>query len=201
MKLPPYRLALRHPAVRAALLLVLVGPVFVRWLGKEEAAPVRLRILGLAVAVVAAYTWDDRVHGLTAPTPVGVPAVRRGRALVVALLLALAMASGLVALPDGPSPVGAVLLQSGALAVLLSALSGWFGRDGESVLVLPLPALALVLGVLHQLPPRIGFFHTEPGQRGWPAEQARWWALLVVSAVVVAWWARDPASRRYRWRA
>ena len=36
---------------------------------------------------------------------------------------------------------------------------------------------------------------------GWSAERIRLWVVLTVSTVVVAWWGRDPAARRYFWRA
>ena len=77
VQLPPPRLALRLPSVRGALVLLALGPAFVAWWGKDVDAPVRLRVLGLAVVVVASWAWDDRVHALTAASPVGLPAVSR----------------------------------------------------------------------------------------------------------------------------
>jgi hypothetical protein len=200
--LPTPRQALRHPSVRAALLLVVAGPVWVAWLGARADAPVRLRVLGLAVAVAAAFAWDDRVHSLTAPTPVGLPAVRRGRALVVAPLLLLAFALGAFAVPSGVSlPLRALALQTCAVAALLLAVVGWVGRDGDGILAVPLPAVMVLVALLYRLPEPVTMLHADPTSAAWPAERTRWLVLLLVAAAVVAWWARDPAARSYRWRA
>jgi hypothetical protein len=200
--LPSPRQALRHPAVRAALLLVAAGPVWVAWLGERADAPVRLRVLGLALAVSASFAWDDRVHSLTAPTPVGLPAVRRGRALVVLPLLVLAFAVGVRAVPsDVALPVRPVALQTCAMAAVLLAVVGWVGRDGDAVLAVPVPAVMVLVALLYRLPQPVTMLHADPLSPAWPAERARWFVLLVVAAGVVAWWARDPAARRYRWRA
>ncbi|MDP9181390.1 MAG: hypothetical protein M3P04_01275 [Actinomycetota bacterium] len=196
LQLPPPRPALRHPAVRAAVLVLLVGPVWVAWLGKADDAPVRLRVLGLAVVMAAALAWDDREHALTASTPVGLPAVRRGRIALVLVVLALAFGLGCLAVPDGlPLPAGALVLQTGALVAVLMALMGWFGRAGESVLVLPAPALLLTLLVLTRLPHQIGMLRADPMGDAWAAERTRWVVLLVVAALTVVRLGRDPAAR------
>ena len=201
VQLPSPRQALRHPSVRAALLLVVAGPVWVAWLGERADAPVRLRVLGLGLAVAAAFVWDDRVHSLTAPTPVGLPAVRRGRALVVAPLLVLAFVLGVCAVPSEVSfPVRPVALQTCAIAALLLAVVGWVGRDGDAVLAVPVPAVMVLVALLYRLPQPVTMLHADPLSAAWPAERARWFVLLVVAAGVVAWWARDPAAPRYRWR-
>jgi hypothetical protein len=188
---------LRLPAVRAALLLVALGPVFVAWLGKHDDAPVRVRVLGLAVVVVAGYAWDDRVHALTSASPVGLPAVRRGRGLVVGALLCLAFALGVAAVPsDVDVPVRALVLQACALALLMLAVIGAVGRYGDPVLALPVPLLIAMLVVLTRLPASIALLRATPGAPGWPAERTRWVVLLAVSAAVLSWWARDPAARR-----
>jgi hypothetical protein len=197
VQLPPTRLALRLPSVRAALALLLVGPVFVGWLGKDADAPVRVRVLGLAVVVVAAYAWDDRVHALTTASPVGLPAVRRGRALVVGLLLAGSFGLGVAAVPSHQHvPARALVLQTCALALLMLTVVGAVGRYGDPVLTLPIPVLIGMLVVLHRLPSSIALLHATPGEPGWPAERTRWVVLLVVSGAVTAWWWRDPATRR-----
>jgi hypothetical protein len=201
VQLPPPRLALRLPAVRAALGVLVLGPVFVGWLGETADAPVRLRVVGLAVVVVASYAWDDRVHSLTAASPVGVPAVRRGRALVVTVLLCLAFGLGALAVPSGVHvPVRALVLQTCALSLLLLAVIGAAGRYGDPVLALPVPVLLVVLALLYRLPARVSVLRNDPGSPGWPAERARWVVLLVVSAAVTAWWWRDPAARRFSLR-
>jgi hypothetical protein len=170
--------------------------------GEAEEAPVRVRVLCLALVVVAAYAWDDRVHTLTVPTPVGLPAVRRGRAVVVAALLSLAFLLGVLAVPAGAEvPVRALALQTVALAAVLLAVVGWAGRDGEPVLALPLPALMLILFALIRLPSSVALLRADPGSPAWADERMRWFALLALASAAVAWWDRDPAARRYFWRA
>lgn len=199
VQLPPGRIALRHPAIRAALVLLVMAPVFVAWLGERDSAPVRLRAVGFAVVVATALAWDDRVHALTAATPVGLPAVRRGRGLLVMALLSAAFVLSCLAVPPGvPVPVAALVLQTGTLVAVLLAVVGWVGRDGDPVLVLPAPVLLLVLVVLSRLPHQVAMLRAEPGAGAWPAERNRWLVLLVVAALAVVWLSRDPASRRVR---
>ena len=195
--LPPPQVAARHPAVRVAVLLLLAGPPAVAWWGDPESGPLRLRVLGLLLAAVVALAWDDRAHLLTASTPVGLPAVRRGRVLVVAGLGAAAFAAGCVVVPR-EAPVAALSLQSGALAALLLAVVGWFGRDGDPVLVVPAPALLLSLLVVSRLPEEVGLLRAEPGTPGWPDERLRWWVLLGAAGLVALRLHRDPATRRTR---
>lgn len=198
---PPWRVALRHPSVRAALLLALLAPVWVGLVGRDADAGVRLRVLGFVLAAVAALSWDDRGHGLCACTPVGLPAVRRGRGLVVLALLVVAFVLGRLAVPGGADlSVTAVVLQSGAMTGLLLALAAWFGRDGEPVLVVPLPALLVSLAVLVNLPRPVTFLRSMPGDAGWPAERASWLALLVLALLAVTVLGRDPAARQVRRR-
>lgn len=194
--LPRPRQALRHPGVRAALLLLVAGPPVVAWWGKDADAPIRLRLLGMAVAVAVALAWDDRAHVLTTSTPVGLPAVRRGRVLVVALLAVAAFALGWLAVPGGASvPVGSLVLQSISFATLLLVVVGWFGRDGESVLVVPLPALLLSVVVMFRLPERVALLRADPRSPEWADERIRWWVLLGVCVLLVARLQRDPAAR------
>lgn len=202
LQLPPPRTALRHPALRTALVVLLVGPPWVAWLGRPDDAPVRLRVLGLGVVVAASLAWDDRVHALTASTPVGLPAVRRGRIALVLAVLAVAFALGCLAVPRGvPFPAAALVLQTGALLALLMALVGFFGRGGDPVLVLPAPALLLTLIVLNRLPHQVGMLQADPMGDAWAAERTRWVVLLVVAVVAVLRLGRDPASRRVVRRA
>jgi hypothetical protein len=199
LQLPPPRAALRHPSVRALVALVLVGPVWVAWLGKDEEGVVRLRVLGMALVVAAAMSWDDRVHALTAAAPVGLPAVRRGRVLVAGVLAVVGFGAGCLVVPGTEAVhVGAVALQSVALGALLLAVVAWFGRDGEPVLVIPLPALLLSLAVLIKLPAPLTFLHAQPGTPQWPDERARWLGLLALSLTGVVLLGRDPAARAVR---
>lgn len=198
--LPPPHVAVRHPAVRAAALLLVAGPASVAWWGEAESGPLRLRLLGFLLAAVVALAWDDRAHVLTASTPVGLPAVRRGRVLLVSALAVLGFAVGALVVP-GEAQVAATALQSGALAALLLAVIGWFGREGDPVLVLPLPALAISLLVLSRLPAGVGMLRADPSSPGWPDERLRWWVLLVVAVLVALRLHRDPAGRPLqRWR-
>lgn len=186
--------------MRMTLVLLVSGPVFVAWGGKAAAAPIRLRLLGLAIVVASGLAWDDRVHALTSSTPVGLPAVRRGRAVVVISVLAIAFCLGVLSVPGGVHvQVRALVLQTSTLAALVLALVGWFGRDGDPVLVLPAPALLLSLVVLNRLPHQVALLRSEPGSSGWPAERARWLVLLVLASVLVLRLTRDPAARRNRW--
>jgi hypothetical protein len=201
LQLPPPRVALRHPSVRLALALLVVGPVWVAWLGKDADAAIRLRVLGVALGVALATSWDDRVHALSAASPVGLPAVRRGRALLVLALVTAAFALGFVGLPEGLiAHPAALALQSAALGALLVAVVAWFGRDGEPVLVVPLPAALVSLAVLVKLPRPLTFLHADPGSAGWPDERARWVGLLVLALLAAAVLGRDAAAR-YFWRA
>ena len=197
--LPRPTLAMRHPAVRAVLVLLLAGPATVAWWGKDTDAPLRLRLLGFLLAAVVALSWDDRAHVLTASTPVGIRAVRRGRALVVTTGAVLAFGLGWLAVP-GHVAGRAIALQAATVAVVLLVVVGWFGRDGEPVLVLPFPSLLLTLAVLNRLPHQIALLRTDPSAPEWVDERTRWWVLLGLSALVVLRLERDPAAR-YFWRA
>lgn len=194
-RLPPPRAALRHPAVRAALVLLVAGPAGVAWWGQAADAPVRLRALGFLLAAVVPLAWDDRAHLATAATPVGLPAVRRGRLLAVLLLACVDFAAAVPAAGSGV-PVGAVALQSGAVAALLLVAVAWVGRDGDPVLAVPFPALLIALWVLNRLPREVGLLHADPGAPGWADERTRWWLLLVLCVVLVLRLQRDPAAAR-----
>ena len=201
--LPSPRLLLRHPAARAVLVLLVLGPAVVAWWGKDSEAPLRLRVLGFLLAAAVALAWDDRSHALTAPTAVGLPAVRRGRLLAIGLLAALAFVLGCLAVPDPADARGAALgLQAAAITGLLLAVAGWFGRDGDSVLTVPFPALLLSLAVLNRLPHQVALLRADPASTAWAAERTRWWLLLALCLPLVVHLQRDPAApASYRWRA
>lgn len=194
MLLPGPRLALRHPAVRTVLLLLVSGAPFVAWWGKDPDAPIRLRVLGFLLAVAVALSWDDRACVLTASTPVGLPAVRRGRLSVVTTIAVLAYCFGWLAVP-GQATGLAIGLQSASVAVVLLVVVGWFGRDGDPVLVIPFPALLITLAVLNKLPHQIALLRADPRSSEWSGERTRWWVLLAVSALFVLRLERDPAAR------
>ena len=197
LQLPSLRMAVRTPAVRTAAVLVVAAPVYVAWLGKDSAAPTRLRVVGFVLGAVLAMAWEDRGAAVTAATPVGLPAVRHGRAAVVLLLLGSAwVLSALVS--GGGSHLLAVTLQSGTVAVLLVAIVGWLARDreGESVAALPVPVLFGLLVVIQLLPERVALMRSAPGTETWGPERTRWWVLLGVSLEVVALLDRDPYRRR-----
>lgn len=192
--LPRPRPALRHPAVRTVLVLLVAGAPVIAWAGTDADAPLRLRVLGFLLSAAVALSWDDRSYPLTASTPVGVPAVRRGRAAVVTALAVLAFGLGWCAVP-GEATGLPIALQSASVAVVLLVVVGWFGRDGEPVLVIPFPALLLTLAVLSRLPPRLALLRADPHGAAWSDERLRWWVLLALSAVLLLRLERDPAAR------
>ncbi len=195
--LPPVRVAVRLPAVRTAAALVVIAPVIVAWAGRSGEEPTRLRVVGMLLAAAAAMVWDDRSAVLTTPTPVGLPAVRHGRALVVVTLLLIAWGLGCLAARGHDVPYGAVSLQSGVVAVLLVSLVGWLSRDreGEQLLALPVPVLLVVIVVMTRLPHSVSLLNQQPGEVGWPAERTRWLVLLALSLVLLLRLDRDPAVR------
>lgn len=201
--LPPVKVALQLPAVRMAALLVVVAPVIVRWVGEAGQEPVRLRVVGMLLAAAAAMVWDDRCAVLTAPTPVGLPAVRRGRALLVLTLLVVAWGFSCLAASGHDTPYAVISLHSGATAVLLIAVVGWLSRDrdGEQLLALPIPVLLMTIVVMTQLPDRFALLTHPPGDAGWPAERTRWLGLLALSVVLVLHLDRDPATPSLRQHA
>lgn len=206
--LPPLKVALQLPAVRTAALLVVIAPVIVRWVGDAGQEPVRLRVVGMLLAAAAAMVWDDRCAVLTAPTPVGLPAVRRGRALLVLSLLLVAWGFSCLAASGHDAPYAVISLQSGATAVLLIAVMGWLSRDrdGDQLLALVVPMLLTAVVTMTRLPDRFSLLTHQPGDAGWPAERARWLGLLALSVLLVLHLDRDPATpslrphSRARWR-
>jgi len=195
--LPRPRTAVRHPAVRAILLLLVAGPSSVAWWGAEGDAPIRLRVLGMLLAAAVALAWDEQAHAVIAASPVGLPAVRRGRVVLVTLLAGGAFVLGWAAVP-GDVPAAAVALQSTAIAVLLLVVVAWFGRDGDPVSVVPFPALLLSLAVLARLPADLALLRADPRSSEWAAERVRWWVLLGLCALLLLRLQRDPAAQRAR---
>jgi hypothetical protein len=91
--------------------------------------------------------------------------------------------------------VAALSLQTVAVATVLLAVAGWFGRDGDPVLVVPLPALLLTLAVLSRLPQEVAMLHADPRSPDWADERTRWWVLLALAGVGLLRLQRDPATR------
>lgn len=196
--LPPWRVAVSLPGLRVAVLLAVVGPVFVVWAGKESDTGLRLLLAGLAAGVALALVWDDRCAPLTAATPVGLPSVRVGRgAVLLAALVAGWAACAVVADRAVPTtPVAAIAIPVVAMAALLVAAVGLIarGRDGEPVSAYPVPVLLLVVLLLSRLPARWTLL-VPPAASAWPQARHRWLVLLALSAVTALWLARDSASR------
>lgn len=196
--LPPLRVAVSLPGVRAAAVLAVVGPAFVVWAGEESDTGLRLLLAGLAAGVALALVWDDRCAPLTSATPVGLPSVRLGRGAL--LLVALVAGWGACALaadraePD--IPVGAIAVPALAMAALLLAAIGLLarGREGEPIAAYPVPALLLLLLLLSRLPDRWTLL-VSPAGPGWAQVRDRWLLLLAASAAVAIWMLRDPAAR------
>lgn len=186
------------PGLRLAVLMAVAGPLVVVHAGKESDTALRLLLVGLATAVAIALVWDDRCAPVTAATPVGLPAVRRGRGLV--LSAALVAGWGVCAwaadraVPDLPVTAMAVLVLGLAVATL--AVTGVLarGRDGEPVGTYPVPVLLVLLLLLSRLPDRWALL-VAPTDADWPAARDRWLLLLVVAAVLTGWVLRDPATR------
>ena len=196
------RVSCRLLAVRAAVLYLVAAPGFVAWAGSSSTAAVevRLRIVGLIAAPVAALLWEDRSTAVIEATPVGLPAVRRLRGLLVASLLVLGWS--LAALGAGlrmPGDAAPALLGPGieaiGLAALLLVLIGALasGRAGESVAAYPVPVLLVLLAVLHRLPARWNLLVITPGAP-WSGPQTRWALLITVAGCAVAWLGRDSAT-------
>ena len=194
---PPWRVALVHPAVRSATLLVAVAPTFVAWDAGPWDVTTRLRVAGLALACVAAMVWDDRCAVVSASTPIGTPAVRLGRgALVLGLLLVAWLLAGATASGDGVA-YAAISLQTAGLALLVSAVVAALarGRESERVAALPVPVLLGLLVLLTRLPAELSLLGAEPGGLGWPDEQVRWTWVGAIAAALAVYAGRDVARR------
>jgi hypothetical protein len=186
-----------RPALAVAT-VALVGPAFVLFVGKDTDAPIRLRLVGLTLAVLLALVWEDRTATLAAATPVGLPAVQRGRLLllVVASSWAWALAC-LAATQRAPDVwVWSATVEIGAVAALLTAVVGAVARErpGESLAAYPVPLLLVLLVVAFRLPDRWALI-AGPGSPAWPDVHGRLSALLVVGLLALVVVGRDPASR------
>jgi len=184
--------------VIATAAVAFAGPAFVRWEGKADAAPIRLRLVGLVVAALFALVWEDRTAQLVAATPVGLPALQRGRLVVLLLVVCvawtLACSAATVATTD--ARVWSATVEVAAVAALLTAIVGALarGRLGESLAAYPVPLLLVLLALAFRVPQRWALI-AAPGTPQWTDVHRRWAALLLLGLVAVAVAARDPASR------
>ena len=143
------------------------------------------------MAAGVALLWDDRCAVLTEPTPVGLPAVRRGRALVLVALLLSAWGLSCLAARDYSLPWRALNLQTAGMALVVAAVVGWWARDrrGEPLLALPVPVLLLTVAAMSRLPQSLSLLSGQPG------EQTRWLVLVASCLLLLARLDRDPARR------
>lgn len=197
--LPPAGFVSRVIALRMAVGLAIVAPVFVAWGGRASDAEIRLRLVGLATAVVLAALWEERCAALTSATPVGLPAVLRGRGLLLVTVLVAGWlgSAAVVASRPGPSHVAGHAVEAAGLAAVVLAVVGLlsYRRDGESIAAYPIPVVLVVLLLASRLPKRWSLLGAFPGSAEWGAECARWAGVLVASLLLVAWLGRDPATR------
>lgn len=195
---PTRRVVLSLPGLRLAVLVAFAGPLVVVHAGKESDTALRLLLVGLATAVAIALVWDDRCAPVTAATPVGLPAVRRGRGLALSAALVAGWAGSAWAADRAVPelPVTAMGIPVLTLAVVLLAVIGLLtrGRDGEPVGTYPVPVLLVLLLLLSRLPDSWALL-VAPTDAAWPAARTRWLLLLVASAALMIWTLRDPASR------
>jgi hypothetical protein len=195
---PSRRVAGSLPGLRLAVLVAVAGPVFVLWAGRESDTGLRLLLIGLVAGVALALVWDDRCAALTAATPVGLPAVRRGRAvlLAVALVAGWGTCAWAADRAEPDIPVAAIAVPVLAMAAVLLAAIGLLarGREGEPIGAYPVPVLLLLLLLLSRLPDRWTLL-VSPAGAGWAQVRDRWLLLLAASAAVAIWMLRDPAAR------
>lgn len=196
---PPPRLAVRLPAVRVALACVLLMPAAVAWWGADHDAGLRLRVAGAAVALLLTLTWDDRIATMTAATPVGLPAVQRGRLTLVVALLAGAWSLAAAAAVHTTSGVlvGPLAVEAVALSALLLAGAGALarGRDGESVAAYSVAGLLALVVLQSRLPAGWQLISAGPAST---EVQQRWLIVLAISLILIARVGRDPCARSLR---
>lgn len=194
--IPPFPVSARLRPVRLALAATLVLPMYVAWGGADADAALRLRLVGAAVAVMLGLVWDDISAPLTGSTPTGLPAVQRGRVVLVAALLAIAWSSAALAAVHTADrvPLGSSALEAVGLSVLMCAATGALarGRPGESVAAYP-ALLLLALLLLQSRAPQ-GWQLITAGPES-AAVQQRWTILIAAALVMLAWISRDPAHR------
>lgn len=195
--IPPVVVSARLRPVRLALAATLVLPMYVVWGGADAHVELRLRLAGAAVAVMLGLVWDDISAPLTGSTPMGLPAVQRGRVVLVAALLAVAWSSAALAAvhtTDGV-PIGPSALEAIGLSLVVCAATGALarGRSGESVTAFP-ALLLLALLLLQSRAPQ-GWQLISAGPES-AAVRERWTILIAVALVMLTWSSRDPAHRR-----
>lgn len=191
----------RSRPVLAAGAVALLGPAYIVWTGQDADAPLRLRVVGLALAVVFALVWEDRTAPLAAATPVGLPALQRGRLLTLLTVVSVAWALACLATAQitQDAGLGAATVEVAAIAAVLTGIVGLLGRGrlGESLSAYPIPLLLVVLVLVFRVPARWRLV-TSPDSADWTDAHRRWAALLVVGLLWVAVAARDPATRPLR---
>ncbi|MBK5306308.1 MAG: hypothetical protein JJD92_06420 [Frankiaceae bacterium] len=196
--LPAARYTWRSRPAFAVAAVALVGPAFVLFVGKDTDAPIRLRVVGLALAVLVALGWEDRAAPLAAATPVGLPAVQRGRLLLLVLAASGALALTCVAATQRAPDVGvwSAAVEIGAVAALLTAIVGALARErlGESLSAYPVPLLLVLLVLAFRVPERWTLV-ASPGSPAWGDVHRRWSGLLVIGLLALVVVGRDPASR------
>jgi hypothetical protein len=181
-----------------AVAVVLLGPPFVVAAGNDGDAPLRLRLVGLLLAVLVALVWDDPAGQVVAATPVGLPAVHRIRLLVLLVPVTAGWALACVAAStqQPETLVWSATVEISGVAVLLTAVVGMLSRDrlGESIAAYPVPVLVVGLALMTRLPGRWTLL-AAPGSSAWTDAHRRWMVLLVVGLFALAVAARDPAGR------
>jgi len=174
-------------------------PAAVAWAGADHNAGLRLRLAGAGVAVLLTLAWDDRSATMTAPTPVGLPAVQRGRVLLLVTLLGTAwlLAAAAAVHTTDAVPVGPLGLEALAVSALLLTAAGALarGREGESVAAYAVPGLLALLFLQSRLP--AGWQLVSAGPASTDVQQ-RWLVVLAVSAALTGWVGRDPSARPVR---
>jgi hypothetical protein len=193
---PRYVWRSRPAAVIAAVLLA--GPAFVLVGGKGTDAPIRLRVVGMVLAMLLALVWEDSTAPLAAATPVGLPAVQRGRLVVLVIAASGAWALACLAASRQVADVGlwSATVEVGAVAAVLTAMVGALarGRLGESLSAYPVPLLLVLLVVTFRLPDRWALV-AAPGSPAWDDVHRRWSGVLLLGVLALAVVARDPAAR------
>jgi len=171
-------------------------PAAVAWAGADDDAGLRLRLVGAGVAVLLTMAWDDKSMTTTAPTPVGLPAVQRGRIVLLVTLLAGAwlLAAAAAVRTTDVVPVGPLGLEALAVSTLLLAGAGALarGREGESVAAYSVPGLLALLFLQSRLPE--GWQLVSAGPTSSDVQQ-RWLVVLIACAIHTAWVSRDPGAR------
>lgn len=175
----------------------LAGPALML-VSSADDVPLRLRLVGLALASLLALTWEDRTAPLVASTPLGLPSVQRKRLLLLLSAAVVAWGATCFAAAQRSSEVGGwwATLEVGALAAMVTAIMGGLarGRPGENLAAYPMPLLLCLLLLASRLPERLALIAT-PDSPAWQEVHQRWALLLVLGLLAVAYVGRDPAAR------